>query len=49
MHLDIKPANIIIARNYVAKISDFGEAFHQNVPYMKPGRTVPYFPPEYCS
>lgn len=26
-HVDIKPGNILITKNYVAKITDFGESF----------------------
>ena len=31
VHLDLKPSNIIISRNYITKIIDFGEAYHHNV------------------
>ncbi|KAL4456275.1 hypothetical protein ABPG74_014236 [Tetrahymena malaccensis] len=49
-HLDLKPANIVISKGYLAKIIDFGEAYHPVVcngnPNYKPGRTLPYTP--YC-
>ncbi|KAL4504362.1 hypothetical protein ABPG72_009808 [Tetrahymena utriculariae] len=49
-HLDLKPANIVISKGYLAKIIDFGEAYHPDVcdgnPNYKPGRTLPYTP--YC-
>ena len=31
VHLDLKPSNIIVGRNYITKIIDFGEAYHHNV------------------
>ena len=31
VHLDLKPSNIIVSRNYITKIIDFGEAYHHNV------------------
>ncbi|EWS74236.1 protein kinase (macronuclear) [Tetrahymena thermophila SB210] len=47
-HLDLKPANIVISKGYLAKIIDFGEAYHPDVcngnPNYKPGRTLPYTP-----
>lgn len=30
VHLDLKPSNIIVSRNYITKIIDFGDAYHHN-------------------
>lgn len=30
IHMDIKPANILISKSLMAKITDFGEAIHSN-------------------
>ncbi len=53
-HIDLKPGNVLITRNYVAKITDFGESFcndrdlmnEQEVKDFHPGRTLPYTGPE---
>jgi serine/threonine protein kinase len=47
-HLDLKPTNILISKNYISKITDFGESYNPEVcgPDFKPGRTFPYACPE---
>lgn len=52
IHLDLKPANILISKGYVCKISDFGESYNYDVCKSydlndyRPGRTIPYAIPE---
>ncbi|CAD8209936.1 unnamed protein product [Paramecium octaurelia] len=48
IHMDIKPANILISKTYMAKITDFGEAINtQNISDSeKPGKTMPFCAPE---
>ncbi|CAK94444.1 unnamed protein product (macronuclear) [Paramecium tetraurelia] len=48
IHMDIKPANILISKALVAKISDFGEAISTkgNQQNQKVGRSMPYCAPE---
>lgn len=29
-HCDIKPSNLLIGRDYILKIADFGESFHSD-------------------
>lgn len=46
--MDIKPANILISKTLVAKITDFGEAIHKNGTGQPQsvGKTLPYCAPE---
>ena len=47
IHNDIKPGNIFISKNYLVKISDFGEAKCPNVETAGgSGLTFPYGSPE---
>ena len=47
VHNDIKPGNIFISKNYLVKISDFGEAKCPNVETAGgSGLTFPYGSPE---
>ncbi|CAD8121990.1 unnamed protein product [Paramecium sonneborni] len=48
IHMDIKPANILIAKTLMAKITDFGEALNtnKNIEKEKPGKTLPFSAPE---
>lgn len=47
-HLDVKPANMLIGRNQLLRVADFGESYHSSCrgPDYRPGFTVPYSPPE---
>ena len=53
-HIDMKPGNVLLTRNYVAKITDFGESFcadlsvmnQQDINNFRPGRTLPFAAPE---
>ena len=38
----------MVSKNYIAKITDFGESYHPDVckDNFKPGRTLPYASPE---
>lgn len=47
--MDIKPSNILISKNYQAKITDFGESINLKKEYIDNnfGMTLPYVPPEY--
>lgn len=52
--MDLKPANVLISKNYITKLTDFGEAFNKTVCNKEnynynPGRTLPYCPPEMIS
>ncbi|CAD8112838.1 unnamed protein product [Paramecium primaurelia] len=49
IHTDIKPANIMISKTLIAKITDFGEAINTRniIDGQRPGKTIPYCPPEY--
>ena len=48
IHMDIKPANILIAKTLMAKITDFGEAINtaRINDKEKPGKTLPFSGPE---
>ncbi|CAD8183677.1 unnamed protein product [Paramecium pentaurelia] len=48
IHMDIKPANILISKSLIAKITDFGEAIHNNgkEQFQSVGKTLPYCAPE---
>ncbi|CAK81156.1 unnamed protein product (macronuclear) [Paramecium tetraurelia] len=48
IHMDIKPANILISKTMMAKITDFGEAINTNniSDSNKPGKTIPFCAPE---
>ncbi|CAD8198958.1 unnamed protein product [Paramecium octaurelia] len=48
IHMDIKPANILISKTFLAKISDFGEAILMkgNKRNQRSGRSMPYCAPE---
>ena len=49
VHLDLKPSNVIIAKNLKAKIADFGEAFYvvddPTLHRQNHAFTVPFCPP----
>ncbi|CAD8210133.1 unnamed protein product [Paramecium pentaurelia] len=49
IHTDIKPANILISKTLIAKITDFGEAINTRniIDGQRPGKTIPYCAPEY--
>jgi serine/threonine protein kinase len=53
--LDVKPSNMLLARNHLLRLTDFGESYHREVcppsTYLQysdfhPGFTIPYFAPE---
>lgn len=56
VHLDLKPINIMVCRNLITKIIDYGEAYHPEICdkskyrcyYLdfSPGYTFPYVAPE---
>jgi serine/threonine protein kinase len=49
VHLDLKPENIVIAKNYYLKVIDFAESIIINDPnhiYMQRGHTMPYTAPD---
>ena len=50
-HIDLKPGNVLVSKNFIVKITDFGESICPDI--MKnelsdfiPGRTMPYAAPE---
>lgn len=56
-HLDLAPTNIVVTRDFMVKLIDFGEAYHKGTSIKftqeagskfvySPGRTFPYAPPE---
>jgi eukaryotic-like serine/threonine-protein kinase len=56
-HLDLTPSNVMVCRDYLVKLVDFGEAYHRATSnkfsqeaagrfLYSPGRTFPYAPPE---
>ncbi len=46
VHMDLKPANIMVCKGFVCKLLDFGEAYHHSLPPVcSPGFTFPYIAP----
>jgi serine/threonine protein kinase len=47
-HLDVKPGNVLLSRNFICKLIDFGESYVKGVsdPATRPGKTFPYAAPE---
>ena len=48
VHLDLKPINIMMTKNLIPKIFDFGQSYHNQVcnKDFTPGFTFPYVAPE---
>ena len=51
-HIDLKPGNVLVSKNLIVKITDFGESICPNIMTQNelqefvPGRTMPYAAPE---
>ena len=47
-HLDLKPGNVLLTRNFMCRLIDFGESYIINSTESshRPGKTFPFAPPE---